>query len=243
MDDGGPTKRPRRAGWLERGAWLAAVLLLGTAAAGYAHRHLAAAGDTRAFLAAAAATHTAQTTVTPSPPTSRIGAGLAATRLPSVEEPVDFSLWSESRIARYHRAVAEDSRLPMALLRIPELELEVPVLAGVDELTLNRGAGHIPGTAAPDGAGNIGIAGHRDGFFRPLHAIEVGTLVELVTLAEVRQFRVADVSIVDPTEVGVLADTARTTLTLVTCYPFWFVGSAPQRYIVRAELEDAGGEG
>ena len=86
-----------------------------------------------------------------------------------------------------------------------------------------------------DGDGNIGIAAHRDGFFRPLQGIKSGADVYIDTVQSSRRYRVTQVSVVAPQNVAVLADTARPTVTLVTCYPFHFVGAAPQRFIVRAE--------
>jgi sortase A len=150
---------------------------------------------------------------------------------------VDQSLWDAGRIRAYTRALNHPSPPPLALLRIPRLGLEVPVLEGTDEWTLDRAVGHIEGTSPPDQAGNVGIAGHRDGFFRVLKDISEGDVVEIALLSGVRRFRVARVSIVTPEDVRVLAPTQRPLLTLVTCYPFYFVGSAPKRFIVQAAPE------
>jgi sortase A len=125
----------------------------------------------------------------------------------------------------------------VALLRIPRLGLEAPVLEGTDEWTLDRGLGHIEGTARPGEPGNVGIAGHRDGFFRPLKDIRDGDLVELALPGSVRRYRVERLSIVRPDAVQVLRPTPAPSLTLVTCYPFYFVGPAPERFIVRARPE------
>ena len=102
---------------------------------------------------------------------------------------------------------------------------------------LNRGAGLIPGMGLPDTGGNVGIAGHRDGYFRVLKDIEPGQLIEIETQARTHRFRVVSTEIVDPKDVRVLADTMDPTVTLVTCYPFYFLGSAPQRFIVRGAYE------
>jgi len=100
--------------------------------------------------------------------------------------------------------------------------------------------GHIAGSALPGEVGNVGIAGHRDGFFRALKDVKVGEAVELErqTSAGMRsdQYKVERISVVQPTDVSVVAPTSEATLTLVTCYPFYFVGSAPQRYVVQAKL-------
>lgn len=128
--------------------------------------------------------------------------------------------------------------LPIAVLRIPRLLLEVPVGFGTDESVLLRGAGWIEGTATPGTLGNVAIAAHRDSFFRGLKDVAVGDLIEIETLDRSDSYRVAELSIVAPTDVGVLADTGNAALTLVTCYPFYFVGHAPQRFIVRAVAAD-----
>jgi sortase A len=154
----------------------------------------------------------------------------------------DQSLWSEGRIAKYKESLSLPFAPPLAVLRVPKIALEVPVLAGIDELTLNRAVGAIPGTAAPGESGNVGIAGHRDGYFRGLKDLAAGDWLEVETLAGKREYRVTSIRIVDPSEVEVLAPAAQPTLTLVTCYPFYFVGNAPQRFIVRAETPTAVGE-
>ncbi len=106
---------------------------------------------------------------------------------------------------------------------------------GVDTLTLRRAAGHIPGTALPGQPGNVGIAGHRDRFFRPLRNIRRNDIITLTTLLGEYRYRVVSTKIVSPSDVGVLDPSVNEILTLVTCYPFYFVGSAPSRFIVRAE--------
>jgi len=153
--------------------------------------------------------------------------------LSSFGEP-DQALWSKERVKEYEESLSHPMAPPVAILRIPGIGLEVPVLDGVDDVTLNRGVGHIPDTAAPGGPGNAGIAGHRDGFFRGLKDVAVGDLIELETVSSRVSYRIDRISIVGQTDVDVLDPTPRPTLTLVTCYPFYFVGSAPQRYIVSA---------
>lgn len=125
-------------------------------------------------------------------------------------------------------------QLPIAVLRIERLGLEVPVYPDVSELNLSRGAGWIGGTAAPNMGGNMAIAAHRDQYFRPLKDIVEGDILELESLSAQGEYRVTRVSIVDPDDVSVLNDTPVATVTLVTCYPFYFIGNAPQRYIVQA---------
>lgn len=148
--------------------------------------------------------------------------------------------WDSARIRAYQQSLPVAFPPPEAVLRIPKIGLEVPVLEGDDTLTMNRGAGHIPGTKLPGQAGNIGVAGHRDGFFRGLKDLVPGDLIEMQrgTGADDRTDRyvVRNVSIVMPSDTRLLKDTTEPTLTLVTCFPFRYVGSAPQRYIVRAAL-------
>jgi len=141
----------------------------------------------------------------------------------------------EARAA--HTVELTDSALPPAVLRIPSLGLEVPVYAGTSTVVLNRGAGLIEGTALPSSDdGNIGIAAHRDGFFRPLQGIRAGAELYIDSVQSTRRYRVTSISVVAPQNVAVLDDTVRPSVTLVTCYPFHFVGAAPQRFIVRAEI-------
>lgn len=148
----------------------------------------------------------------------------------------DTSGWDSRRVAQYRQALTT-AAMPQAVLRIPKLALEVPVYEGTSDVTLNRGAGRITGTAAVDSAtGNIGIAAHRDGFFRPLKDIAVGDALSIATLSGEREYRVTKLDIVDPDDVSVLRSTDDSTVTLVTCYPFYYVGSAPKRYIVTAKL-------
>lgn len=143
--------------------------------------------------------------------------------------------WSQQRLAAYARALTAHVALPLSVIRISRIGLQAPVLDGTGEWTLNRGVGHIEGTVAPGGApGNIGIAGHRDGFFRALKDVVVGDTIELDLRNRVEFYRVTNMLVVDPSDVSVLEDHSLPTLTLVTCYPFYFVGNAPKRYIVQA---------
>ncbi len=119
-------------------------------------------------------------------------------------------------------------------IQIPRLGLSVIVAEGEDARTLRRGAGHIPGTGLPGQPGNIGISGHRDTFFRPLNKIRQDDIVTLTTVAGTFRYRVVSIWIVSPSDASVLDPGADEVLTLVTCYPFYFVGAAPERFIVRA---------
>lgn len=119
-------------------------------------------------------------------------------------------------------------------LHVERLGLEAPVLEGVDNRALRRGAGWIPGTARPGEPGNVGIAAHRDTFFRPLRDVRSGDRIRLDLANEVRTYVVRSVYIVEPEFAEALAATEHPTLTLVTCFPFDFVGPAPRRFIVQA---------
>lgn len=156
----------------------------------------------------------------------------------SVYQPrkTDYSLWSAQR-TRLYQAHSGKSAEALAVLRIPSLHLEAPVLEGTDEFALNRGVGRIAGTSRPGQGGNVGIAGHRDGFFRPLKDVSTGDSIELITTSGTDVYAVDRVRITSPTDVSVLQPRAKPSLTLVTCYPFYFVGPAPKRYIVEASLK------
>jgi sortase A len=157
------------------------------------------------------------------------------------DQDIDFSLWSNGRIAAYRDDLATKRGWPLAVLRFERLKLRVPVFEGTDDWTLNRGAGWIPGTARPGEVGNIGIAGHRDSFFRVLKDIRSGDAMELIWAARTATYTVSQVEIVNPSDVSVLQSRREPSLTLVTCYPFYFVGAAPRRFIVHAALRKQGG--
>src|SRR5689334_22152478 len=131
------------------------------------------------------------------------------------------------------RAVAPGAVL--GRLEIARIGVSVIVAEGVDSRTLRRAVGHIPGTALPGEKGNVAISGHRDTFFRPLKNIRRNDIITLVTVLGEYRYRVLSTKIVSPSDIAVLDPSANEMLTLVTCYPFYFVGSAPNRFIVRAE--------
>jgi sortase A len=125
---------------------------------------------------------------------------------------------------------------PLGRLRIPSIGLSVMVLEGTQRTMLALGAGHVPGTAMPGQGGNFAVAAHRDTFFRPLKDISVGDRIVVDTPYGTFTYEVASTSIVRPTQVEAIAPGTGSTLTLVTCYPFYFVGHAPERFIVSAVL-------
>jgi sortase A len=151
----------------------------------------------------------------------------------------DQSLWGKARVAAYRESLSTHRGTPLGVIRIPSIALEVPIFEGTSEITLNRGIGRIEGTAGLDTAGNLGLAGHRDGYFRGLKNVKVGDAIRVESLAGTAHYRITELLIVEPDDVYVLAPTETATLTLVTCYPFYFVGEAPQRYIVKAEAATA----
>jgi sortase A len=120
-------------------------------------------------------------------------------------------------------------------MEISRLGLSAVVVEGIGKRTLRRAVGHIPGTALPGQSGNVGIAGHRDTFFRPLQDIQVDDIITLTTRWGEYRYRVVSSRVVSPDDVAVLHPTSYEVLTLVTCHPFYFVGPAPNRFIVRAE--------
>jgi sortase A len=122
----------------------------------------------------------------------------------------------------------------VAEIDIPRLDLSVMVFEGDDAGILEQGAGHIPGTALPSFSGNIGIAAHRDTYFRPLRTIHANDVIALKTQAGISRYAVTETEIVPPSDIGVMAPAPGRDLTLVTCYPFYYVGSAPKRFIVHA---------
>jgi sortase A len=118
-------------------------------------------------------------------------------------------------------------------IEIPRLSMSVMVMEGITDRTLRLGAGHIPGT-------RLGIAGHRDSFFRPLKDIKAGDIIKFATIDGTSEYRVTATQIVGPKDTHVLDNTiSNDAMTLVTCYPFYYIGSAPKRFIVQAEKNQA----
>jgi sortase A len=123
---------------------------------------------------------------------------------------------------------------PLGRIEISSIGLQAMILEGTDARTLRHAVGHIPGTPLPGQQGNVAITGHRDTFFRPLHNIRKDDEITLTTLNGSYRYRVDSTQVVEPEDTEVLADSDDAVLTLVTCYPFYFVGPAPKRFIVRA---------
>jgi sortase A len=121
-------------------------------------------------------------------------------------------------------------------IQISRIDVSVIIVEGTDEVSLRRAVGHISGTALPGEQGNVGLAGHRDTFFRSLRKIRQKDDITLTTVNGVYHYQVDSMKVAAPTDGDVLIDSGGSVLTLVTCYPFYFVGSAPNRFIVRAHL-------
>ena len=204
--------------WIETAAWALGIVLLSSYAALRVSAERNRLDGVQAFQALA------QVALVPA----------AAARLHALPGRVDQTEWSRARVEAFRRTALRE--VPEGILRIPALRLVVPIYSGTSSSQLDRGAGHIQGTAALDSTGNAGIAGHRDGFFRSLGHIKVGQTLYVETLSGTRGYRVMETRIVAPSDISVLAPTARPSITLVTCYPFHFVGPAPRRFIIRAEL-------
>ncbi len=133
------------------------------------------------------------------------------------------------------------ARRVLGRLEIPTLGVSTIVREGEDARTLQLAVGHIAGTALPGSSGNMGLAGHRDTFFRRLREIDVGDVIRLVAVEGTFTYVVESTQIVDPDDLWVLDPTPEPSLTLVTCYPFTYIGEAPERFIVRARLAPSSG--
>lgn len=123
-------------------------------------------------------------------------------------------------------------------IEISRLGMLAAIAEGTDTTTLRRAVGHIRGTGLPGHSENVGLAGHRDTFFRPLKDVRQNDIITLTTLGGKFNYRVVSTRVVVPTETSVLDSGGTESLTLVTCYPFFYVGSAPDRFIVKAERID-----
>jgi sortase A len=130
--------------------------------------------------------------------------------------------------------VAGVSRAPLGRIEINSIGIAAMILEGTDARTLRRAVGHIPGTPLPGQRGNVAITGHRDTFFRPLRNIRKDDEIKLTTLSGSYRYWVDSINVVEAEDTEVLENSDDAILTLVTCYPFYYVGPAPKRFIVRA---------
>jgi len=153
---------------------------------------------------------------------------------PAARPPLPPVVVDPESVRRERLRAAGPEGSPLGRIEISTLGLGAIILEGVEPRTLRRAVGHIPGTALPGQPGNVALAGHRDTFFRSLRDIRKDTEITLTTLHGSYRYRVDSIALVEPQAVEVLADSPGATLTLVTCYPFDFIGPAPKRFIVRA---------
>lgn len=161
-------------------------------------------------------------------------------------ESVEARRFQSEQAAAFERAAESGSAPSLARVRagglvgmldVPRLQLTTPVVEGDDDRTLNRAVGHLPDTPLPWEQGNSALAGHRDGLFRPLKDVKIGDEIRFRTTREQIRYRVTKTSIVMPDDLSVLEPKSTSSLTLITCYPFNYVGSAPKRFVVHAERE------
>lgn len=225
---------------LEIIAWGSGIALLAVFAGFRIQGYLGRKAALRDFAAARAASAAPAPAPAPAAALAPIASLVPAISLGDFRSP-DTSMWSPERVKGFRQTLSSSFQPPLAVLRVPKIGLEVPVLEGTDESALNRGVGHVLYTPRPGEVGNVGIAGHRDGYFRGLKDVSEGDAIEIETLSGRQRYTIRSITIVSPDRVDVLDPTAEPTLTLVTCYPFYFVGDAPQRYIVHASLDAVGG--
>ena len=178
--------------------------------------------------------HTAAGTAAPAPAPAPTPPPAPPPRELTWSGNVDMKLWSGIRVRTYKAALQRETPPTLAILRVPRIKLEVPVYDGTTDAVLDLAAGRIEGTALPGTTGNVGIAAHRDGFFRLLKDIKEGDELVLDTPVATEQYRVEWIKITVPTDVSVIDATPGAAVTLVGCYPFYHQGPAPQRFIVRA---------
>lgn len=233
---------------LELTLWIVGLLLLGTALEATVRRWHYQAEQERALFAVPAP---APAQATPSIVAPSSAPESAATVEPTTTfgpPPPPVSSTPRETIAA---AAAETEEKPRSVVRLPRVprdafgRIEIPriglkaiVRMGADERTLSRAVGLVPGAALPGQSGNVVLAGHRDTFFRPLRKIRVDDRIRLHVPPEVYEYRVDSVRVVSPEETSVLQSDGTDELTLVTCYPFRFIGPAPDRFIVSATRVD-----
>lgn len=216
--------------WISNLLLVIGLVLLAVYVAAYVHRVVMVRADMKSF---EDAKHQAAANSTDFL-TTKTGAGKIAPDFSADDttSPVaDGPARPAAPAARRVRAV------PLAILRIPSIHLDVPILGSTDDITLNRGVGRIAGTAAPGQQGNIGIAGHRDSFFKNLKEVKWGDEIELEMTATSEIYVVDRILVTDEDDLSILQRRGSQSLTLVTCYPFHYVGPAPRRFVVQATMK------
>ncbi|HEU5162990.1 MAG TPA: class D sortase [Thermoanaerobaculia bacterium] len=236
-----PSRRLRR---VEITLLIIGVSLLGAALGETVYRWWYQAEQERALIAAASASE--QADVPPAPPVELPAelpgdpktppaspAPSAPEILPETKPAAEAPRPRKPAPPSLESLMAVDPEL-LGRIEIPRVGLSAIVRKGDDDATLRRAVGFIPGTAPPGEGGNTALAGHRDTFFRPLRRVEEGDRIRLVVPPNTYEYRVDSMRVVEPSEVSVLDSSGTEELTLVTCYPFRFIGPAPDRYIVKA---------
>lgn len=213
--------------------WSVGLLLLSYSLLSVTGRSYAADRDVAQFLASAKNNQEANLLASSPAQQSTPAAQSNINNSMALPNNVDTSLWSKTRIEQYQE-VKNDGDAAIAVLQIDKLNISAPVYVGASHHNLNRGISWLNKTAPLGSRGNAALAGHRDSFFRGLKDIAVGDKIKVTTSDGPRDYTVSNLQIVDPSHVEVLAPTEHAQITLITCYPFYFVGSAPQRFIVTA---------
>lgn len=212
-----PTAKQRLLLWSRYVFFFVGVLVLGYVAVTLLEVKLYQTSETRRFQLALKASRASGGDVSPAP---------------SLLPPVAGADANQAKVGNVATAGARNS--PLGRIEISSIGVAAMILEGVDSRTLRRAIGHIPGTAFPGQRGNVGLAGHRDTFFRALRNIRKDDEITLETLDGSYRYRVDFTRVVAPEYIEALSGSEDASLTLVTCYPFSFVGPAPQRFIVRA---------
>lgn len=218
------TQKVRKLRWLEGGILLVGLLLLGSWSRNYLASSAYQASESRKLDAAIEGDG--------SEPLAPVALAAAFASAPAAGPPAPGPV-----AAGPPNRVTQPIPLAPGVLgriEIPRLRISAMVAEGVDMKTLGLAVGHIPSTALPGSPGNCALAGHRDTFLRGIGKVRNNDIVRLVTPAQTYTYRVEWGKIVEPTQVDVLDSTSVRTLTLVTCFPFEFIGHAPKRFIVRA---------
>jgi sortase A len=225
---------------LEAALWLAGTLALGWVAWGWLEGRLYERREERLLEQALAV----QPSLDPARPDGRVRVEIGKDGVESVVSE-DGSTRASSGTARSQAMSQGNARLVLAgslgRIVVPRVGLAAMIAEGVDHHTLRRSVGHIPGTSPVGGGGNVGLAGHRDTFFRPLRLVRPGDDLWIATAGSIERYRVEWTDVVPPEDTSVLDPTPYPALTLVTCHPFYYVGSAPDRFIVRARLVEVRG--
>ncbi len=246
----------RVARWFRRAEitlWVIGLSLLGGALAASVHRWSYQQEQERALMRTMAATQLAprervavaqeRSLLAPAEEADRFGSRTSATE--AIGPPAPEAEISEPAVSTPETGASEAAASPrepegvldpdvIGRIEIPRLRLAAIVREGDDEETLDRAVGYIPGTALPGRGGNTALAGHRDTFFRPLRRIKVDDRIRLVVPPHTYEYRVESTRVVEPDAIDVLESTGSEELTLLTCYPFRFIGPAPQRFVVKA---------